>query len=145
MGHPFDQIDEAERNRLVRTKQPSWVSPMLATLTSKHFSDPNWIFEPKLDGVRCLTFRKGREIRLLSRNNKSLNSTYPELKKAIEKQTRDQFIVDGEIVAFDGEVTSFSRLQGRMHIGNAEEARRSPIRVYYYLFDILYLDGYDTT
>ena len=127
MGHPFDQIEEAGRKRLVRTKQPSWVSPMLATLTDKHFSDPNWIFERKLDGVRCLAFRKGREIRLLSRNQKNLNPTYPELEEAIEKQARDDFIVDGEIVAFDGEVTSFPRLQGRMHIGNAEEARRSPI------------------
>ncbi|HWO42998.1 MAG TPA: non-homologous end-joining DNA ligase [Candidatus Eisenbacteria bacterium] len=118
---------------------------MLATLTDKPFSDPNWIFEPKLDGVRCLAFRKEKAIRLLSRNQKNLNQTYPEIEQALEEQARGQFIVDGEIVAFDGEVTSFARLQGRMHIGKADEARRNPIKVYYCLFDLLYLDGYDTT
>ena len=97
MGHPFDQIEEAGRKRLVRTKQPSWVSLMLASLTDKHFSDPNWIFEPKLDGVRCLAFRKGREIRLLSRNKKNLNQTYPELEEAIETQARDRFIVEEKL------------------------------------------------
>jgi bifunctional non-homologous end joining protein LigD len=145
MANPFDQIEEAGRKQLIRKNQPAWVSPMLATLTHKHFSDPKWIFEPKLDGIRCLAFRSGREIRLFSRNKKNLNETYPELKEAIETQSREHFIVDGEIVAFEGAVTSFSRLQGRSHIGSAAEARRSPIKVYYYLFDILYLDDCDTT
>jgi bifunctional non-homologous end joining protein LigD len=145
MGSLFDQIEEAGRKKLIRKSQPTWVSPTLATLTDKHFSDPKWIFEPKLDGVRCLAFRRGREVQLLSRNKKNLNETYPELVEAVEAQPRHHFIVDGEIVAFEGGITSFSRLQGRMQIKNAEEARRSHIRVYYYLFDILYLDGYDAT
>jgi bifunctional non-homologous end joining protein LigD len=145
MGNPFNQIAAAGRKQLIRRSQPAWVSPMLATLTNKHFSDPKWIFEPKLDGIRCLAFRNGREIRLFSRNQKNLNETYPELKEAIETQPRDHFIADGEIVAFEGAVTSFSRLQGRSQIRSAAEARRSPIKVYYYLFDILYLDGSDTT
>jgi bifunctional non-homologous end joining protein LigD len=144
-GSLFDQIQEAGRKQLIRNSQPAWINPMLATLTHKHFSDPKWIFEPKLDGIRCLAFRRGREIRLFSRNKKKLNETYPELKEAIETQSRDHFVVDGEIVAFEGSVTSFSRLQGRSHITNVAEARRSPIKVYYYLFDLLYLEGHDTT
>jgi bifunctional non-homologous end joining protein LigD len=145
MGSLFGQIEEAGEKQLIRKSQPAWIHPMLATLTHQHFSDPKWIFEPKLDGIRCLAFRKGREVRLFSRNKRNLNETYPELKEAIETQSGDHFIVDGEIVAFEGAVTSFSRLQGRSYITNAAEARRSPIRVYYYLFDLVYLEGHDTT
>ena len=47
---------------------PEWVSPMLAVLTDQPFSDPRWIFERKLDGERCLAFRKGGQVRLMSRN-----------------------------------------------------------------------------
>ena len=118
---------------------------MLATLSHETFSDQRWIFERKLDGVRCLSFRNGSEVRLLSRNQKKQNATYPELTEAIASQSIDDFIVDGEIVAFEGRVTSFRRLQGRMQIKNANEARQTNIAVYCYLFDILYLQGYDTT
>ena len=50
---------------------------MLATLTDRRFSDPNWIFEHKLDGERCLAFKHGPTVRLLSRNKQHLNNTYP--------------------------------------------------------------------
>ncbi|MBS4729256.1 ATP-dependent DNA ligase, partial [Mycobacterium sp. SM1] len=56
---------------------------MLATLTEKPFSDPRWIFEPKLDGERCLAFRDGERVRLMSRNRQLLNGTYPELVDAL--------------------------------------------------------------
>ena len=118
---------------------------MLATLTDDRFSDPDWIFERKLDGERVLVFRKGKRVRLLSRNKKLLNNTYPELVEAYKKQPNRSFIVDGEVVAFQDRITSFSRLQGRMKITDPEEARKSPIAIYHYLFDLLSLDGYDTT
>ena len=57
--------------------QPAWVQPMLATLTHDHFSDPAWIFEPKLDGERCLAFQKASGVRLFSRNQKLLNAPDP--------------------------------------------------------------------
>jgi bifunctional non-homologous end joining protein LigD len=118
---------------------------MLATLTDQPFSDPGWIYEPKLDGVRCLAFRDRDRVRLLSRNEKSQNATYPELVDAIAAQKARDFVVDGEVVAFRGGVTSFSRLQQRMKIADAGKARRSGVAVYYYLFDIVHLDGRDTT
>lgn len=62
---------------------PDWRAPMLARLTDKRFSDPQWIFEPKFDGERCLAFRDGPRIRLLSRNRQPLNATYPELADAL--------------------------------------------------------------
>ena len=76
---------------------------MLATLTHRRFSDPKWLFELKFDGERCLAFRNGSSVRLFSRNQKLLNNTYPEISDAIAAQALDNFVVDGEIVAFDGE------------------------------------------
>jgi bifunctional non-homologous end joining protein LigD len=133
------------RGALRDEKVPTWRSPTLATLTDRRFSDPQWIFERKLDGVRGLAFRDGTQVRLLSRNRLSLNATYPELVDALAKQDTTRFVMDGEIVAFQGRRTSFARLQGRLGITNPEEARSSGIAVYYYIFDLLHLDGSDTT
>jgi bifunctional non-homologous end joining protein LigD len=116
---------------------------MLAKLWPAAFSDKDWIFECKLDGERCLAFRNGKNVRLMSRNRKPLNDTYPELAEALEKQPLRQFVLDGEVVAFEGGVTNFSRLQQRLGIKNLAEARRSGVRVFYYLFDAPYLGGRD--
>ncbi|MDT5350790.1 MAG: bifunctional non-ous end joining protein LigD [Mycobacterium sp.] len=124
---------------------PDWRAPMLATLTAKRFSDPRWIFEPKLDGERCLAFRDGERVRLMSRNRKLLNATYPELVDALAAQDTARLVVDGEIVAFEGRRTSFARLQGRLGITDPKRALATGIPVVYYLFDLLHLDGYATT
>jgi DNA ligase D-like protein (predicted ligase) len=126
-------------------KVPNWQSPTLATLTDRRFSDPQWLFERKLDGVRGLAFRDGDEVRLLSRNRLSLNGTYPEIVDALAKQDTAHFVVDGEIVAFEGRRTSFARLQGRLGLSDPEQARASGIPVFYYIFDLTHLDGEDTT
>jgi bifunctional non-homologous end joining protein LigD len=83
-------------------------------------------------------------VRLHSRNDKPLNNSYPELVEALGAEAAPDFIVDGEIVAFSGHITSFSRLQRRMHIADPVRARRTGVAVYFYLFDILHLDGHDT-
>lgn len=118
---------------------------MLATLTDRRFSDPSWIFERKLDGERCLAFRYGADVRLLSRNRRPLSATYPEVRDALAAQDADDLVVDGEIVAFDAGRTSFSLLQQRMGIAEESRARSSPVAVFYYVFDVLHLDGQDTT
>jgi bifunctional non-homologous end joining protein LigD len=124
---------------------PDWRAPTLATLTNKPFSDPQWIFERKFDGMRCLAFRDGDRVRLLSRNRQRLNGTYPELVDALAAQPATRFVVDGEVVAFEGRRTSFARLQGRLGITDPDVARASRIPVFYYLFDLLHLDGMCTT
>ena len=116
---------------------------MLATLVAEPFSRENWIFEPKLDGERCLTFRNHKTARLFSRNKKTLNETYPELVAPLANLAVENYITDGEIVAFKGDVTSFSQLQRRMQVRDPDEARRVGVEVFYYLFDLLYLNGYD--
>jgi DNA ligase D-like protein (predicted ligase) len=116
---------------------------MLATLVDKPFSREGWIFEPKLDGERCLTFCRGKNLRLFSRNQKLLNQSYPELLDRLARQPAESYIADGEVVALKGDVTSFAQLQRRMHLRDADEARGIGIKVFYYVFDLLYLNGYD--
>jgi bifunctional non-homologous end joining protein LigD len=117
--------------------------PMLAVLTDARFSDPGWIFERKLDGERCLAERRGRGIDLRSRTREHLNGTYPELADALLGQRCTDFLIDGEVVAFEGARTSFGRLQQRIGIHDPQRARRSGVRVFYYVFDVLRLDGED--
>ena len=145
MKAPFDTLSDDAAEKLERSDPPGSVRPMLATLTDRRFSKPDWIYERKLDGERCMTSHHGTSLRLLSRNGKELDATYPELADALSDQDAESFVVDGEIVALKGKVTSFSRLQQRMQISDPDDARRSGVKVYYYLFDILYLNGYDTT
>jgi len=116
---------------------------MLATLTDAPFSRPGWLFEPKLDGVRCLALRSGSDIQLLSRNQKRLNEKYPEWVDALQKQRANDFAVDGELVTFDGGITSFAKLQQRMQLRHPPEEIRRKIPVWYYIFDLLYLNGRD--
>lgn len=133
-----------DERRLVRARRhPEWMQPMLATLTDRRFSDADWIFERKLDGERALVFRDGKRVRLLSRNRKDLYATYPEVVEALTSQPAVDVVLDGEVVAFEGRQTSFARLQGRMQLRDAARARRSGIAVFYYIFDLLHLEGHD--
>jgi bifunctional non-homologous end joining protein LigD len=84
-------------------------------------------------------------VRLLSRNRKGLNGTYPELVEALAGQAASDYVVDGEIAAFDGPRTSFARLQSRMQLREPRQARASRVPVRLYLFDLLHLDGLDLT
>jgi DNA ligase D-like protein (predicted ligase) len=118
---------------------------MLATLTHEHFSREGWIFEPKFDGERCLAFRKGNSVHLYSRNRKPLDETYPELIEPLRGQPAESFIADGEVVTFEGEVTNFRRLQQRMQIRDARQALATNVPVWFYLFDLLNLNGGDLT
>jgi bifunctional non-homologous end joining protein LigD len=136
-------LAKEDLDRISRKAQPDWVDPMLATLTKDRFSDPEWIFERKLDGERCITYRDGGQVRMMSRNKKKLNIHYPDLESALASLDVEQYIVDGEIVAFEGNITSFSRLQQRMHIQDRDQAKQSDVAVFYYIFDLLYVDGFD--
>jgi DNA ligase D-like protein (predicted ligase) len=109
---------------------------MKAVLWDEPFSDPGWIFERKLDGVRCLAHREGGgAVQLRSRTHRSMNGDYPELVRALEAEPCQDFVVDGEVVAFDRPgVTSFQRLQRR---------GRERVPVFLYVFDLLRLDGRD--
>jgi bifunctional non-homologous end joining protein LigD len=130
----LDLLSAEERELAPEAAQPDSFEPMKAMLTHEPFSDEAWIFERKLDGVRCGAFRSGADVRLLSRGGKEL--AYPGLREALLADEARDFVVDGEVVAFDGGRTSFSKLQ---------RAHRERVRVFLYLFDILHLEGHDVT
>ena len=109
---------------------------MKAVLTDERFSDPDWIYERKLDGIRCVAIKAEQRVRLLSRNDLSLNGRFPEVVHALEQDPATNIVLDGEVVAFDGAQTSFARLQQR---------GERPTPVFFYVFDILHLAGRDTT
>jgi DNA ligase D-like protein (predicted ligase) len=120
---------------------PQFKQPMLATLTDDYFDDPEWIYERKLDGIRCLLLKDGTNIRLMSRNNKDLSATFPEVTELVPSLCSEDLVADGEIVAFSNNITSFSSLQARLPIrDDKSEAAQTP-RVYLYLFDLPYFGG----
>jgi bifunctional non-homologous end joining protein LigD len=63
--------------RILKVVQPSWIPPMLATLTDTLPTQGKWVYEPKLDGVRALIYVSGGEVQIYSRNRKPLNGAYP--------------------------------------------------------------------
>lgn len=138
-------IPEEEKNAIREESMPLWMDPMLATLTKHYFSDENWIFERKFDGERVIAYKDGARVRLCSRNKQNLNATFPEIEAALLTIEPKKAVLDGEIVAFEGSLTSFSRLQKRIKIRDRNEARKSGVSVKYYLFDILYLEGWNVS
>jgi bifunctional non-homologous end joining protein LigD len=127
-----------EMRRLVRRRaQTEWLEPMLATLTDTYFSDPEWVFEPKLDGVRALAFKKGATVRLLSRNQLSLNERYPEVVAAVSNLGVRNAVLDGEVAVVTGGVSRFQSLQRHLLEGGGSLA--------YFVFDAPQLGGYDIT
>jgi len=139
----LDALPADAKTWLRKHAQPKWVAPMLATLTDEVFSRQGWLFEPKWDGERCLAFRRGRDLNLFSRNRIRLNAKYPEVIEAIHQQETTSFIADGEIVTFDGAITSFAKLQARMQVRHPSADLIRKVPVWFYLFDLLYLDRYD--
>ena len=122
---------------------PAFTPVMLATLAKQAFSDPAWVFEAKLDGQRSLLWRRRSKARLITRNEKDRTSHYPDLVEAILRDDAAPMIADGEIVAFQGDVTSFSRLQERMQNARPSAAQVAAVPVVFYLFDLIWFDGYD--
>ncbi|MGH3471187.1 MAG: non-homologous end-joining DNA ligase [Nocardioidaceae bacterium] len=118
--------------------------PALATLTKDRFSDERWVYERKLDGMRLLAYSESGTIRLRSRSGSDITTGFPEIATAIAAQQAPDFVVDGEVVAFVGSQTSFVRLQQRIHVRDPERAKATGVAVFYYVFDLLHLDGRST-
>lgn len=123
---------------------PGEAEPLLATLVEKAFSDPDWVYELKWDGIRAVGFVRNGKCELRSRLGRSLTAHYPELAVLAERLAAAEAIVDGEIVALDEQGRSdFEKLQGRMHVMRPTRAQIEAAPATYYLFDLLYCDGWD--
>jgi hypothetical protein len=112
----------------------SFIEPMKA-LPAKKLPEGDWLYEVKLDGYRALASKDGKDVQLISRNNKPLN--YPQLLDALKLLPADHVILDGEIVALDEKGRSSFQL---LQVYKSSE-RRVPL--VYYVFDLLFLDGKD--
>lgn len=116
----------------------SWHEPMLAQPTRVPdqlgtFRQGDWLYERKLDGLRCLAVRNGAQVELWSRNRLSFTGRFPQVVSALRSLPGEPFVLDGEVVAFDGERTSFTLLQ------NPSPATQNV----YSVFDLLHLLGRD--
>ncbi|MCW2495765.1 non-homologous end-joining DNA ligase [Jatrophihabitans sp.] len=123
---------------------PGSVAPMLATPGELPEDSDAWAFEMKWDGVRALARIEGGRISLTSRNDHDLTVSYPELRALGETVGSTQLLLDGEITSFDGAGRpSFARLQKRMHVSSAVQARELAAAepVVYLVFDVLHHDG----
>jgi len=129
-----------------RRPMPTAIHPMLATSVDKPFDSSEWLFEIKWDGYRAIAFIDEGRVRLVSRNQNDLTAQFPELAALPKFVKAWRAILDGEIVALDGEGRpSFSLMQQRTGFrpGKPRLARREGVPVIYYAFDLLYLDDFD--
>jgi bifunctional non-homologous end joining protein LigD len=130
----------------VRKSMPTAVHPMLATSVEKPFDDPGWLFEIKWDGYRAVSFLQDGKVRLVSRNQNDLTGEFPELHELSKLIKAKNAVLDGEVVALDEQGrASFSLMQQRTGIrkGGRRVGARRELQIVYYIFDLLYVDGYD--
>ncbi len=139
----FTGLSAENLKKRKKTDEPLFMPLMLATLTKEYFSRNDWLYEHKFDGERCLVIKKKGKVYLVSRNQKSMNNTYPELVDALLKQKADNFIIDGEIVSKNkAGVSDFQLLQGRIN-SQAGTTKEKSIPIQYCIFDLMYVAGYD--
>ena len=89
--------------------------PMEARLADAIPPGDGWQFEPKWDGFRCLAFRDGEAVELMSKSGKPLARYFPEIVAALGALGERRFVLDGELVLPVGEALSFAALQLRLH------------------------------
>ena len=119
------------------------IALMLATLTDRRDFGDDWLLERKFDGERCVARKDADQVRLESRTAKDLTGTYPEVRAAVASQPGRSLLLDGEVVAFDGDQTSFSRLQQRLGVATPSPELVAAYPVVFCIFDLLELDGDD--
>ena len=141
-------MEPPPRKRLSSTMAPAFSAlairletpPMEAKLSSEIPSGPSWQFEPKWDGFRCLAFRDGDAIELMSKSGKPLARYFPEIAEALRQLNERRFVLDGELVLPLGGMLSFAALQLRLHPAASrieKLSRETPARSM--LFDALQL------
>ena len=116
---------------------------MLATLTDRRDFGDGWLLERKFDGERCVARKVRGVVHLESRTGKVLTGTYPEIRSAVAAQESRGLLLDGEVVAYDGDQTSFTRLQQRLGVTSPSPEQVAKYPVVYCVFDLLEADGED--
>lgn len=120
-----------------KSAMPTDIKPMLATLVDKPKDEEGWLYEVKWDGFRALSYRNKDSVELRSRNNKDFNKKFYPIYQAL-KDWNVNAVVDGEIIVVnDKGKPDFNALQEWRSEADGE--------LVYYLFDVLWLEGYDLT
>src|SRR3954468_747902 len=83
--------------------KPDFIQPMQPELVTKLPTGPNWQYEVKWDGYRAIAVKDGADVKLFSRNHKSLTADFPTIVRQLSQLPVDQIVLDGELVAFDKE------------------------------------------
>jgi bifunctional non-homologous end joining protein LigD len=119
-----------------KSPMPKDVIPMLATLVDEPFDNENWVFEIKWDGYRAIACCDGKNVELISRNLTPFTEKYYPVTNAFKRQ-KLKAVFDGEIVAVDE--------RGLAVFQSLQNWQNTPVQLQYFIFDILWLDGYDLT
>ena len=140
------QFDPSTLKGAVKAGLPPSITPMKAVLSDHAPRGADWLFEVKWDGVRALSFVDGEQLRIYSRTGHPCEKQYPELTVLPNYVAARQAILDGEIAVLDEKgVSRFELIQPRIANSDANAiahlARSHPATLF--LFDIVYLDGYD--
>ena len=143
-----EEIDEllAQLKGAHKAPMPAAIHPMLATLIEEPFDDDHWLFEVKWDGYRAITYLRREQAKLFSRNQNELTGEFPEIAQELKKLAVENAIIDGEVVALDEHGrSSFSLMQQRTGMTNPGKyrSRDTSVPIVYYVFDLLYLNGYN--
>jgi DNA ligase D-like protein (predicted ligase) len=116
------------------TVKAGFFEPMLLLATSSLPEGEQWEYELKLDGYRAIAFKSNGKVFLRSRNNKDFALRYPAIAKGLQKLP-DETVIDGEVVALDD--------SGRPSFNTLQNYGSSTAPIFYYLFDVLVLNGRD--
>ncbi len=122
------------------------ISPMLLNEVKEPFDDDDYIYELKLDGIRCVAYIEPKSVTLQNKRFKDLTDIYPELSD-ICKCVKKRVILDGELVVLTDGKPDFYALQKRSLMGDkfriSLAAKKNPVQ--FVAYDILYFDGKDLT
>ena len=141
---PLDANEISSLPGARKTLMPRSIPLTLASLSEKPFSNPDWLFEVKWDGVRGMTYLANGEVSVRSRAGREISLEYPEIRDLANQLDATEAIVDGELVALDSAGRSnFQQLQNRAGVRNPSRQLLESIPATYYAFDLLYCDGYD--
>lgn len=151
----FNLINTKDSQWLVETdieeskiKSMKGTSPMLASMGEKIPQNASYFHEIKWDGIRVLIEKKGKYVKITSRNGNDLTDKFPKIVEAFSTQEPQEIIADGEIVALNPDGTpNFSKVVGRMHLTGKDSISKasSKIQTVFYAFDCIYLDGLSIT
>lgn len=122
------------------------ISPMLLNEVKEPFDDDDYIYELKLDGIRCVAYIEPKSVTLQNKRFKDLTDIYPELSD-ISKCVKKRVILDGELVVLTDGKPDFYALQKRSLMGDkfriSLAAKKNPVQ--FVAYDIIYFDGKDLT